>query len=101
MKHKISISHTPKVNWFDKSKQHGIGGVTEPINAVLWLSDEEFKELNKCLMERRKEKGCSAVTALYDFTHSDVCTKHHRYKIWKTFEGISEINYKYLDCIEN
>ena len=93
MKHKISLSHVPKFHY-------GIGGLTEPKNVLLWLSDEEYKKLHKCLLKRIEEKNSSVVLALYDFTHSKVCSKHHRYKIWRTFEGISDINYKYIGSSE-
>ena len=99
IKHKISLSHAPTIRWIDNDKRHEIGSVTEPKNVVLWLSNDEHKKLHKCLQKRMGENN-SVALALYDFTHSKVCSKHHKYKIWRTFENISYINYKYMGSSE-
>jgi len=99
-RHRINLSHTPKCSYSYNYKEHCIGGLTEPKNVVLWLSNEEYKKLNKCLLGRVKEKSNNVVLALYDFTHSKVCSKHHKYKIWREFEGISDIDFRYMGSSE-
>lgn len=90
-KHKIRLYHKPKLHRVNDNPNHLIGGVTEEINLVLVLSQVEYEKLNECLVSRR-----NVVNALYDFTHSNVCSKHHKYKVWNTFKEIGDISYNYM-----
>lgn len=98
IQHKIKLSHVPKLAYI--YSKEAIGGLSFPIEITLLLSSEELKKLNRALVKRANE-NCAVCMALYDFTHSKVCSKHHKYKIWNTFNDISDINYKYLGSNES
>ena len=55
----------------------------EPISLTIYLSDEELDTLFDCMDEFNDD----GTMALYRFTHSKECSKHHRYLIWNTFEA--------------
>ena len=76
-KHKVVLDHTTQVYEYGFNK----------VNLTIFLNDNELKELIRCMRNNRD----SGTMALYHFTHSDACTKHHKYLIWKTF-GSGEIN---------
>ena len=80
---KVTLTHKPKIHYLDSSKAHGIGSLTDEINVVLRLSDEEVESLTSCMIESRGDNNL----ALNMFTHRKKCTKHHRYKIWNAFKG--------------
>ena len=74
---------------------HLIGGVTEEINVVLHLSEKEYDKLNEFLLEHM-----NVTVAICAFTHSDVCSRHHKYKIWENFgNGVEITSYKYMGSI--
>lgn len=74
-RHKVILEHTTqRTGWFG-----------ELVKLTLLLNDGELNKLKECMI------GHTGTIALYWFTHSNYCTRHHRYLIWNTFEE-GEIN---------
>lgn len=66
----------------------------EDVTCVLLLSVEEYDDL-KYYLNKHNGQTYGVTSALFDFTHVGCCTKAHKYKIWNTFDGISNIQYEW------
>jgi hypothetical protein len=69
-KHKVTFEHTTQRLDYDFVK------LTE------YLNDKEFECLKQCIRNNKD----SGTMALYEFTHSEICSKRHKYQIWNTFD---------------
>jgi hypothetical protein len=46
-----------------------------------------FKEDETSILEASMAKRKDGMMALYDLTHNEVCTKSHKYRIWRHFRN--------------
>ena len=92
-KHKVILRHTPKVRMIDEN--HGIGGVTEPIEVKLYLSLTEYIFLRDTYNNLRNDE-LRGVKSIYALTHQAWCSKYHKKKVWKAFKEISDIDIELL-----
>ena len=93
-KAKITLYHKAKNGLGIYAKAKGFRNLLEDVTCVLLLSVEEYDDLKYYLNQHNGQK-CGVTDALFDFTHAGCCTKAHKYKIWNTFDGISNIQYEW------
>lgn len=93
-KAKITLYHKAKNGLGIYAKTRGFRNLLEDVTCVLLLSVEEYDDL-KYYLSQHNGKKCGVTSALFDFTHLGCCTKAHKYKIWNTFDGISNIQYEW------
>lgn len=73
-RHKVKLLH--------QTQRESLENGWDLISLTIYLSDEELDSLFG-YMDEVDDDG---TLALYKFTHSKECSKHHRYLIWHTFE---------------
>lgn len=89
-KAKITLYHKAENGLGICAKNGGFRNLLEDVTCVLLLSVEEYDDLKYYLNQHK-----DITSALFDFTHVGRCTKAHKYKIWNTFDGISNIQCKW------
>lgn len=93
---KIRLYHNPE-NGLGINRNGSFINLMQEVECILFLNKTETIAMENAFKKRSNEYQHQRVTlALYDFTHCNACTKHHKYKIWKTFDGIPNIKYQWL-----
>ena len=93
-KAKITLCHKAENGLGIYAHAGGFRNLLEDVTCVLLLSVEEYDDL-KYYLNQHKGQKYGVTDALFDFTHVGCCTKAHKYKIWNTFDGISNIQYEW------